>query len=388
MNIVLFDTAHRDLLFPLSLTRPVADLRFGIFTAKERWQLYFSKEVQVLTEDYLAPKFGKPADGDTLFINAAWIPSVALKDRLLKLDPGQSIWSGSRLIAGRTDAKNISHFDRLTKDAFNVTEDVGDKECFIQYPWDLLFINTKAIADDISLLGLINGFQTISSTNTCINPGHIYIEEGAVVEHCILNATEGPIYIAKNCVVMEGTMIRGPFAMGEGSILKMGTKVYGATSLGPGCTVGGEIKNVIMQAYSNKAHDGYLGDSVIGEFCNLGAGTSCSNVKNTAGDIKVWVRAIKNYKLVGNKCGVFMGDHTRCAINTSINSGTVIGVCNNVFGEGLTPKHIRDFSWGLKENLPYNFEKAISDCNNWMVFKKTSLSANDKKILKHIYDNR
>lgn len=388
MNIVLFDTTRRDLLFPFTLTRPVAELRFGIFTQRQRWQNYFKSKVDVLTEDYLSAKFGKPAGGDTLFINPAWIPSEVLKERLLKLETGQSLWSGAYLIAGRTDAKNITHFDQLVKAVFSSTEEVGDKECFIQYPWDLLIMNSAAISDDVSIIGLNNGFQTISSTNTCINPGHIYIEEGAVVEHCILNATDGPIYIGKDCIAMEGSMIRGPFVMGEGSILKMGTKIYGATSLGPGCTVGGEIKNVIMQAYSNKAHDGYLGDSVIGEFCNLGAGTSCSNVKNTAGDIKVWIRSTKSYMLVGNKCGVFMGDHTRCAINTSINSGTVIGVCNNVFGEGLTPKHIRDFSWGLKENLPYNFDKAISDCNNWMVFKKTSLSANDKKILKHIYDNR
>src|SRR5215467_11739207 len=206
--------------------------------------------------------------------------------------------------------------------------------------------------------------QPIPESVQFLNKTAIFIEPGAVLNHCILNASTGPIYIGKNSTIMEGAVIRGPFALCEGAVVKMGAKIYGATTIGPYSVVGGEIKNSVIQGYSNKAHDGYLGDSVIGEWCNLGAGTSNSNVKNNAGEVTVWNPATKGYIVAGNKCGLFMGDYSRSAINTSFNTGTVVGVSCNVFADGLSPKHIPSFSWGVKGER-YEFDKAIRDIANW-----------------------
>jgi len=202
----------------------------------------------------------------------------------------------------------------------------------------------------------------------------------------MLNALTGPIYIGKNAHIMEGCLIRGPFVLGDGAILKMGTRIYGATTIGPGCIVGGEIKNSVMMGYSNKAHDGYIGDSVIGEWCNMGAGTSNSNVKNSGGDVKVWNYATNDYMSTGQKCGLVMGDYSRTAINTAINTGTVIGVCCNVFGEGLTPKVIPDFTWGTKGLTTYEFDKALKDIGNWTSMKNKEVGTEQKTVLRHIFD--
>jgi len=205
------------------------------------------------------------------------------------------------------------------------------------------------------------------------------------VEHCFLNGSDGPIYVGKNALIMEGSMLRGPIAIGENAVVKMGTKIYGATTIGPNCTVGGEIKNAVFFGNSNKAHDGYVGDSVIGEWCNMGAGTSNSNIKNNASSVMLWTP--NGPADVGFKCGMLMGDYTKTAINTSINTGTVIGACCNIFGSGLTPKYIPNFSWGSDGVERYEFEKAISDIVNWKRLKQQSLSANEKTILKHIFDH-
>ena len=204
------------------------------------------------------------------------------------------------------------------------------------------------------------------------------------MEHCTINASTGPVYIGKNAEVMEGCMIRGPFAMGEGACLKMGTKVYGATTLGPRCIVGGEIKNSVLFGYSNKAHDGYLGDSVIGEWCNLGAGTTNSNLKNTASEVKIWTP--NGEMKAGNKCGVMMGDYSRTAVNTSINTGTVIGVCCNVFGAGLTPKYIPSFCWGSEGVKRYDIEKIFPDIEGWKKLKGQTMNDNEKSILKYVFE--
>jgi len=216
-----------------------------------------------------------------------------------------------------------------------------------------------------------------------MNPSDVFLEEGATVKHCILNALNGPIYLGKNSEVMEGSMIRGPFALGEGSVVKMGAKIYGATTLGPWCMGGGEIKNSVMFGFSNKAHDGYLGDSVIGEWCNLGAGTSNSNLKNNAGKVRLWT---PNGKLeAGIKCGVLMGDYSRTAINTSINTGTVIGACCNVFGNGLTPEHVPNFSWGSDGIERYDLERAKNDVDAWKKLKGHEINEQEIKMLDYIF---
>jgi UDP-N-acetylglucosamine diphosphorylase/glucosamine-1-phosphate N-acetyltransferase len=217
-----------------------------------------------------------------------------------------------------------------------------------------------------------------------ISPQSIFIEEGASISHSILNASTGPIYIGRNSNIMEGCLIRGPFALCESAVVKMGTKIYGATTIGPCSTAGGEIKNSVLFGYSNKGHDGYLGDSVIGEWCNLGAGTSNSNLKNNAGEVKVWNAG--QFISAGLKCGLLMGDYSRAAINTSFNTGTVVGVCCNVYGEGLMPKYIPDFSWGVHNKGPkYAFEKALRDIENWKKLKNQSLTDAEILTLKHIF---
>ena len=254
----------------------------------------------------------------------------------------------------------------------------------IEYPWDIFQQNDWALRQDFELLTYKRKSQKISKTNKATNPSQVFMEKGAKMEHCIINASTGPVYIGKDAEVMEGCIIRGPFAMGEGACLKLGAKVYGATTLGPRCVVGGEIKNSVLFGYSNKAHDGYLGDSVIGEWCNMGAGTTNSNIKNNASDVKIWTP--KGEMNAGAKCGVMMGDYSRTAVNTAINTGTVIGVSCNVFGSGLTPKYIPNFSWGSEGVKRYEFEKALLDIEDWKKLKGQTVTDDEKSILKYIFE--
>lgn len=268
--------------------------------------------------------------------------------------------------------KNASEADALTSQ--------------LQYPWHIFQLNEEALISDFYLLTNGRNSQPIPSSVQTIAPENIFIEEGASISYSILNASTGPIYIGKQAIIMEGSFIRGPFACCEKAVVKMGTKIYGATTIGPHCTVGGEIKNSVLFGYSNKAHDGYLGDSVIGEWCNLGAGTSNSNLKNNAGVVKVWDQTTGQFTPAGMKCGLLMGDYSRSAINTSFNTGTVVGVSANVFGTGLLPKYIPSFSWGTVQNARYDWGKAIRDIAGWKKLKNQSLSDHEIQTLKHIFD--
>jgi UDP-N-acetylglucosamine diphosphorylase/glucosamine-1-phosphate N-acetyltransferase len=260
-----------------------------------------------------------------------------------------------------------------------------DKIKALQHPWEIFQWNQEQIEQDFELLTRSRKSLTISKTNLVIKPSKIFIEKGAKVEYSTINASTGPIYIGKNAEVMEGCMIRGPFALGERAVLKMGSKVYGATSIGPYCVAAGEIKNSVLFGYSNKAHDGYLGDSVIGEWCNLGAGTSNSNVKNNAGEVRI--STPKGHVTAGHKCGVLMGDYSRTMINTALNTGTVVGASCNVFGAGLTPKYLSSFSWGNDGIDRYQFDRALADIANWKKLKGKKLSKNEKSILKYIFEH-
>ena len=260
-----------------------------------------------------------------------------------------------------------------------------DELKMLAYPWQIVHFNDAAIREDYDLISSGRKSRPVSHTNKAINTENIFIEPGAKVEHCILNASAGPIYIGKNAELMEGSMIRGPVAICEGAVIKMGTRIYGATTIGPYCVAGGEIKNTVMFGYSNKAHDGYLGDTVIGEWCNMGAGASCSNVKNNCSDVKYWVDADKKEVSAGPKGGLLMGDHSRAAINTSFNTGTVVGVCCNVFAQGLTPKLIPSFSWGCDGITRYKLSKAIEDAGKWKKLKGKKITAKEKQIFTDIY---
>jgi UDP-N-acetylglucosamine diphosphorylase / glucose-1-phosphate thymidylyltransferase / UDP-N-acetylgalactosamine diphosphorylase / glucosamine-1-phosphate N-acetyltransferase / galactosamine-1-phosphate N-acetyltransferase len=258
----------------------------------------------------------------------------------------------------------------------------------LRHPWDIFRLNAAAITEDFVLLTRGRNSRPIPSSVQAISPETIFIEENAALGFCTLNASTGPIYIGRNTEIMEGSLIRGPFALCEGSTVKMGSKIYGATTIGPQCTVGGEIKNSVLFGYSNKAHEGYLGDSVIGEWCNLGAGTTNSNLKNTGAEVKVWSEARGRFIPAGRKCGLLMGDYSRSSINTSFTTGTVVGVCCNILAGGLTPKYIPSFSWGDPAATPGRYElgKAVKDIDNWKKFKDQKISDKEIQVLRHIFE--
>jgi UDP-N-acetylglucosamine diphosphorylase/glucosamine-1-phosphate N-acetyltransferase len=327
---------------------------------------------------------GEIVDGDVIFlIHGNILPTAKLVKQIKKLRTGEFISvPGKEGIIYCISRKEVVDANKIkVKKAIEFKDEFKE----VKFPWEISQMNKWAISQDFELITKSRKSQKISATNKLIKDDHIFVEKGAEVQHCYLNASDGPIYIGKNAVVMEGSMLRGPVAICDGAVVKMGSKIYGATTIGPACNVGGEIKNSVFFANSNKAHDGYIGDSVIGEWCNMGAGTSNSNIKNNASGVMLWTP--NGAMNVGLKCGVMMGDYSRTAINTSINTGTVIGVCCNVIGNGLTPKYIPSFSWSSDGVERYDFEKALSDIENWKQLKQQSLSTNEKTILKYLFDH-
>lgn len=390
MNKLIFteEFCQPEKLHPFTLTRQLQDIRVGILTIREKWEKMLGvPSFDKKEDDYkdlsravdLETFIGKE---DCFMVHGNVLPSPALIKAIRGLKNGECIATREGYnIAYRFSKKEIrdKHQIRVTR-VVNFTEPLQT----IQYPWDIIRLNDEAIRQDFKLLTSRRKSQPIPKSNKVTSASQVFIEKGARVEHCIINASAGPVYIGKDAEIMEGCLIRGPFAMGENSCLKMGTKVYGATTLGPYCVGGGEIKNSVLFGYSNKAHDGYLGDAVIGEWCNLGAGTSNSNLKNNASLVKVWTP--EGQVVAGSKCGVMMGDYTRTAINTSINTGTVIGACCNVFGNALTPKYIPSFSWGSEGVSRYRLEKAIADIEGWKKLKGAVISADEKMILQYIFE--
>lgn len=391
MNKIIFteEFCQPENLYPFTMTRKIQDIRVGILSIREKWERMMSLESFDKNEDdYKNPDRVVNLDSlgkkDACFlVHGNVLPTPALIRKIKSLEDGEFISAnGETGIVFRVTQREIADRHKI-----KVTRAVPWKEevRMLQFPWDIFHFNDWAIRQDFAFLTRKRGSQPIPKSNGIINSKSIFIEKGARVEHCILNASTGPIYIGKNAEVMEGSIIRGPFAMGEGSCVKLGSRIYGATTLGPYCTAGGEIKNSIIFGYSNKAHDGYLGDSVIGEWCNMGAGTTNSNLKNNAGEVRIWTP--KGQLPAGQKCGVLMGDYSRTAINTSINTGTVIGVCSHVFGNGLTPKYIPSFSWGSEGVNRYEFNKALQDVEGWKKLKGHTVSDNEKSILKYIFEH-
>jgi len=376
-------------LYPFTLTRQIQDIRVGILTIREKWEnLLGVTSYDRLEDDYKdldrSIHLEKINEDDTCFmIHGNILPTPKLIKALKKLKDGEFISAnGNTGIIFRFSKKEIQEPNKIkVSKAITIRDEVKS----IQFPWDIFHLNDYAIRQDFNLLTEKRKSQRISKTNRVVKAGNIFIEKGAIVEHCIINASEGPIYIGKNSLIMEGTAIRGPFACGEGAVVKMNSRIYGATTIGPYCTAGGEIKNSVFFAYSNKAHDGYIGDSVIGEWCNLGAGTTNSNLKNNACAVKVWTT--KGEMNAGKKCGFFMADYSKTSINTSINTGTVIGVCSNVLETGLTPKYIPSFSWGSDGLRRYELEKALTDIDNWKKLKGKAITENEKTILTYIFKN-
>ncbi len=382
MAVVLFDTAARSRLYPFTYTKAVADLRFGMCSIQERWRFIFKEEnIYVETADYLQRLYPVLREGVHTWINACVLPFDDVIDKIKILQQGDVLEDENGIVACKGLGENVTHV--LEHSATNFT--TIDTAQWLLYPHQMLLLNRHFIMFDFALVTTNRTSQTVAKTNQFFQPQNIFIEEGASVECSVINASEGFVYIGKDAVVMEGCLLKGPLFIGEKTVVKMGCKLYGATSVAHHCTAGGEIKNVVMHAFSNKAHDGYLGDSVIGEWCNLGAGSSNSNIKNTAGDILLFNEHDNRYINAGNKCGVMMGDYTRVAINSSINTGSVYGVCCNVFGEGLLPSRLRNFSWGVS-GVGYAVDKAIRHINQWKQFKEQVLSNEEEAVLKYIFD--
>lgn len=375
-------------LFPFTLTRPVQDIRVGILTIREKWEKHlalasFDKHENDYQDSDNALAIDESIGGDIIYLIHGNILPIKKLVKLVKgLSPGEAL-SVPEL---ESFVYCISKSQVIDKKNIEVGKSIDVKEVkAIKAPWNIFELNAWAIKEDFELLTTGRRSQKISNTNNVTESSNIFIEKGAEVEMCCMNATEGPIYIGKNAIVMEGSMLRGPISIGEGAVVKMGAKIYGGTTVGPKCTVGGEIKNSVLFGNSNKAHDGYMGDSVVGEWCNWGAGTSNSNIKNNASGVEVWTQS--GPINVGLKCGVLMGDYSRTAINTSINTGTVIGVCANVYGSGFTPKYISSFAWGSDGIQRYNLEKAFIDINNWKLLKRSAITAYEKSVLKYIFDH-
>jgi UDP-N-acetylglucosamine diphosphorylase/glucosamine-1-phosphate N-acetyltransferase len=381
MKIVLSDNGLHKNFRPLTLTRPIAELRFGILTIKETWEKHFIEclvepDFYYETEEYLIDKYPTDYLYD-LKIASNIKPSLELVKQILLLEKNQSLYVNFKWVA-TNGLKEDSKKNIEIKDLINITQ-----------IWELFQKNDQAILLDFNLLIKNKISQPISTTNTAINSVNIFIEEGAIVECSILNASKGPIYIGKDAEVMEGCMIRGSLALLDNATLKMGTKIYGATTIGPYCKVGGEISNTIFQSYSNKGHDGFIGNSIIGEWCNFGADTNSSNLKNNYGKLKIYDYNIQELQQTDIMfCGVLMGDHSKTGINTMLNTGTTVGVSSNVFGGDFPPKYVPSFTWGgIKANQKFKLDKAFEVAKNMMSRRKIVLSEKDKKILTHIFNN-
>lgn len=383
MRYILVDIPDRENFYPFTLTRSLADCRVGIFTFKERWEQFVKEEAGVFTANYLQILYANQpvlkTEEALFFINVTCIPSAELVQQINQLKEGEKLVSASgKWIATCSQERNLANILLAIYKPINYPS-----AQFINDPIHLLQLHGSFIKRDFDWIKENRQSVKPHATNKIIQEDQVFIEEGATVLCSNLNATEGPIYIGKEAVVMEGTSIRGPFVLGKKAVIKMNTSIYGTTSIGPYCFAGGEIKNSIIMGYSNKGHEGYLGDSIIGFWCNLGAGTCNSNIKNTAGAIQMWNESKQVWDTIGQKMGMLVGDYSRFAIQSSVNTGSYIGVSANIFGNGLLPKNIPNFTWGI---LPgYQFEKVIEDIQNWKKLKGSNITEEEQQILKHLH---
>jgi len=374
MKIILHDNGLHLRFAPLTLTRPVGNLRMGILTNDERWSLLVSDcTVHFHTEPYLRAKFPEVETGG-LTVNAAVIPTKKLADAAKALKPGETLTYEGQWIARRGEE---------TSDSIAYT----DPLIILENRWDLFQQNGEVLKADFELLTSGKKSQPLSASNTVIgDPAQVFLEEGATCEASILNTKEGPVYIGKNAEIMEGSIVRGPLALCESAGLKLGTKVYGPTTLGPHCKVGGEVNNVIFQAYSNKGHDGFLGNSVIGEWCNLGADTNSSNLKNNYSHVSAYSYETGKIEKTGVQfMGLIMGDHSKCGINTMFNTATVVGVSANIYGAGFPEKVIGSFTWGGPDGMVgFKLDKAIEVAKAMMARRKVEFTEGDHQIFEYL----
>ncbi|MDC6384817.1 glucose-1-phosphate thymidylyltransferase [Flagellimonas taeanensis] len=383
MNFILSDGNHREDLFPFTLTRPVAEMRIGILTIREKWEKWLGEPLSFQTEGYLSEKYPLQTSDKNVVINGSYLPNESLVQAIQQLQLGEALMDGGEYIAYAT---------KTLDGAFDVAQYQVIDHVFegitVKNTWDIFSKNGEAIQADFDLVTAGRKSQPISETNRVLAPENIFLEEGATVEFCTLNASTGPIYIGKNALMMEGSMVRGGFVLGESAIVKMGAKIYGPTTAGPGCKLGGEVNNSVLFANSNKGHDGFLGNSVLGEWCNIGADTNTSNLKNNYAEVRLWNYRTENFARTGLQfCGLMMGDHSKCGINVMFNTGTVVGVSANIFGGGFPRNFVPSYSWGgaagFSTFLP---SKAFEVATAMMKRRNMEFNDTEARILERVFE--
>ena len=383
MNYILFDGTVRNALLPFTFTRPVADIRIGILTIREKWEKHLGSTTTTLTEEYLQEKYPMVELEQNVMINASILPNENLAEMVSELKENQAILKNDTIIAFFT-TENQETVDFDTYEIIEYSQDYIS----VEHIWDIFSKNDAAIRQDFELLTQDRTSQKIPKSVNTISPENIFIEEGAKLEFVTLNASSGPIYIGANSEIMEGAVIRGPFALCEYGKVKIGAKIYGATTVGPQCTVGGEVKNSVLFAHSSKGHDGFLGDSVLGEWCNIGADSNNSNLKNNYEEVKLWSYETENFAKTGLQfCGLMMGDHSKCGINTMFNTGTVVGVSANIFGSGFPRNFVPSFSWGGAAGFTtYLTKKAFETAKLVMARRNIEFDDIETRILENVFE--
>ena len=383
MNYILFDGTVRNALLPFTFTRPVADIRIGILTIREKWEKYLGYTTTTLTEDYLSEKFPMVEMEDNIMINSSFLPNEILAEMVISLEKNQMIMKGEEVIAFYTHNTQ----DEVDFEEYEVLD--FESDCIhIENTWDIFAKNEMAIREDFELITKGRTSQPIPKSVNVIAPENIFIEKGAKLEFVTLNASTGPIYIGRNSEIMEGSVIRGAFALCEEAQVKLATKVYGATTVGPHSRIGGEVNNSVLFGYSNKGHDGFLGNSVLGEWCNVGADSNNSNLKNNYEEVRLWSYETEGFARTGLQfCGLMMGDHSKCGINTMFNTGTVVGVSANIFGSGFPRNFVPSFSWGGASGFTtYLTKKAFETAKIVMSRRNVEFTSEEEKILEHVFE--
>jgi UDP-N-acetylglucosamine diphosphorylase/glucosamine-1-phosphate N-acetyltransferase len=380
MNYILFDSISWEDLKPLTFTRPVAEIRCGILTITEKWNLCLQTKCSFKTQDYLQKKYPVQLQKDNVYINGTCLPTLELVKEIQNLSPEHALYKNEELIAARTSNNS---FDSLQR--------IESKAIFSQilFPWNIFTLNSQEIESDFALITKVKKSKPLSSSNQILCLENIFVEEGATIEFATINATKGKVYIGKDAEIMEGAIIRGPFALCEHATVKMAAKIYEGTTIGPHCKVGGEIQNSVLFGFSNKGHDGYLGNSVLGEWCNLGADTNNSNLKNDYSEVKAWNYRNERFMKTGLQfCGLIMGDHSKSAINTMFNTGTIVGVSSNIYGAGFPRNFFPSFSWGGPEGMSeYSLTKACDTAQRVFDRRSKSFDQIEKDIFEHIFSN-
>lgn len=384
MNYILFDGTVRAALLPFTYTRPVADIRIGILTIREKWEMYLGSTTTTLTEEYLSDKYPMVEMEENIMINASFLPNKNLVAIISELKPNQAVFRDDEVVAFYTNDTQ----DAVDFDTYDIIE-YNDDCLFVAHTWDIFGKNDEALRQDFQLITEDRISQPIPESVNTLSPENIFIEEGAKLEFVTLNASTGPIYIGKNTEIMEGSVIRGPFALCESGKVKLATKVYGATTVGPHSVIGGEVNNSVLFGYSNKGHDGFLGNSVLGEWCNIGADSNNSNLKNNYEEVKLWSYETENFAKTGLQfCGLMMGDHSKCGINTMFNTGTVVGVSANIFGSGFPRNFVPSFTWGGASGFTtYITKKAFEVAKVVMLRRNVEFTAQDQAILEHVFED-